>query len=225
MCDYFIKCAPVFKFSPDDSFSNFSPEGLKHAESNKNQNTASDNNATLPSVANDIQLHDHILEQAQEVISQAKAQKLHLSTAESCTGGLIGGTLTAVAGSSDAVEGGIISYSNAVKEHLLDVSADDLASVGAVSSEVAASMAIGSRNACKSDIAVSVTGIAGPGGAVEGKSVGTVWFGLATKQGSSTFVRHFKGDRAQVRSQTVSFALELFLCALDPQKVFPSESD
>ena len=225
MCDYFIKCAPVFKFNPDDSFSNFSPEGLKHAETNTNKEYESENNEDLPAEADRIQLDAVLLEQASMVISKAKEQNLHLSTAESCTGGLIGGTLTAVPGSSDAIEGGIISYSNDVKQHLLDVSGNDLTTVGAVSSEVAASMAVGSRKACKSDIAVSVTGIAGPGGAVDGKPVGTVWFGLATKEGSSTFVRHFKGDRAQVRSQTVSFALELFHCALDPQKLFPSESD
>ncbi len=158
---------------------------------------------------------------AKEVIDLAVKAGKHLSTAESCTGGLIGGALTAVPGSSAAVEGGIISYSNDVKMNVLGVSSDDLERVGAVSSEVAASMAEGSRRVAQSDIAVSVTGIAGPGGAVPGKPVGTVWFGLATKQGTYTFVRHFKGDRDAVRSATVAFALELFAYALDPSRTKP----
>ena len=158
---------------------------------------------------------------AKEVIDLAVKAGKHLSTAESCTGGLIGGALTAVPGSSAAVEGGIISYSNDVKMNVLGVSSDDLERVGAVSSEVAASMAEGSRRVAQSDIAVSVTGIAGPGGAVPGKPVGTVWFGLATKQGTHTFVRHFKGDRDAVRSATVAFALELFAYALDPSRTKP----
>ncbi len=158
---------------------------------------------------------------AKEVIDLAVKAGKHLSTAESCTGGLIGGALTAVPGSSAAVEGGIIGYSNDVKMNVLGVSSDDLERVGAVSSEVAASMAEGSRRVAQSDIAVSVTGIAGPGGAVPGKPVGTVWFGLATKQGTYTFVRHFKGDRDAVRSATVAFALELFAYALDPSRTKP----
>ena len=145
----------------------------------------------------------------------------HLSTAESCTGGLIGGALTGVPGSSAVVEGGIISYSNDVKINVLGVSAADLERVGAVSSEVAASMAEGSLRVAKSDIAVAVTGIAGPGGAVPGKPVGTVWFGLATKNHTKTFVRHFDGNRNAIRSATVDFALELFAYALDDSRPEP----
>ena len=158
---------------------------------------------------------------AEEVVALATKEGKHLSTAESCTGGLIGGALTSVPGSSAVVEGGIISYSNEVKMNVLGVSSDDLERVGAVSSEVAVSMAEGSKRVAHSDIAVSVTGIAGPGGAVPGKPVGTVWFGLATQQGTATYVRHFKGDRDAVRAATVAFALELFAFALDPSRPKP----
>lgn len=158
---------------------------------------------------------------AKDVIEMAVAEGKHLSTAESCTGGLIGGALTAVPGSSAVVEGGIISYSNEVKMNVLGVSSADLERVGAVSSEVAASMAQGSLRVAHSDIAVAVTGIAGPGGAVPGKPVGTVWFGLATEKGTKTFVRHFHGDRDGVREATVGFALELFAYALDPTRPEP----
>lgn len=212
MCDYFIKCAPVFKFNPDDSFSNFSAQGQAQSEK-------------LPWQAHEIVLKDSIKKEASCVIDLAVKQQRTLSTAESCTGGLIGGSLTAVSGSSSAVEGGIISYSNEVKQHVLGVSNEDLARVGAVSSEVAAQMAEGSRRVCGTDIAVSATGIAGPGGAVPGKPVGTVWFGLATDSDTKTFVRHFKGNRAQVRSQTVLFALDLYKAALDPEAPFPEKSD
>lgn len=158
---------------------------------------------------------------AEQVVRMAEKAHLHLSTAESCTGGLIGGALTAVPGSSAVVEGGVISYSNDVKMHVLGVSASDLERVGAVSSEVAASMAEGSRRVTGSDIAVAVTGIAGPGGAVPGKPVGTVWFGLATGKGTKTFLRHFDGDRDKVREATVAFALELFAFALDDGRPCP----
>lgn len=158
---------------------------------------------------------------AQSVIEKAISEGKHLSTAESCTGGLIGGALTAVPGSSAVVEGGVISYSNEVKMNVLGVSSADLERVGAVSSEVAASMAEGSLRLAQSDIAVAVTGIAGPGGAVPGKPVGTVWFGLATKQGTKTFVRHFSGNRDGVRKATVQFALELFAYALDASRSEP----
>lgn len=217
MCDYFIKCAPIFKFNPDDSFSNFSPEGIKNA-------------TPLPKEADEVIIKVDLKEKAKLVIDQARNQNKLISTAESCTGGLIGGTLTAVSGSSEVVEGGIISYSNDVKKNVLQVKESDLTTVGAVSSEVAASMAKGSKTTCNTDIAVSVTGIAGPGGAVPGKPVGTVWFGITYPTDehthkTKTFVRHFRGTRDEVRSQTVHFALDLLLCALSTDKRFPEVSD
>ena len=144
------------------------------------------------------------------------AQQAHrqISTAESCTGGLIAGALTAVPGSSEVVQGGIVSYSNQIKHRLLHVSEENLQTYGAVSSQVAKQMAEGSRAALNTDVAVSVTGIAGPGGATPTKPVGTVWFGLATDKGCETYLRVFEGDRDAVRNQTVLYALELIEQAL-----------
>lgn len=217
MCDYFIKCAPVFGLSTRSSRSLFdSDHGSK-------ESTLSNE----PSFTHDgIVLSDDLRAQASQLIEFAREKECSLATAESCTGGLIGGTLTAIPGSSDVVEGGIISYSNEVKKALLGVDGSDLERVGAVSEEVAREMAHGSRQACKSDIAVSVTGIAGPGGEVPGKPVGTVWFGLSTSDGTQAFVRHFDGDRDAVRSQTVQFALQLLAYGIDPSRSScPAHSD
>lgn len=151
---------------------------------------------------------------AAEVIAHARQSHRQISTAESCTGGLIAGALTAVPGSSEVVQGGIVSYSNQIKHKLLEVSEDNLATYGAVSSQVAEQMALGSKAALNTDIAVAVTGIAGPGGATPTKPVGTVWFGLASDKGCETHLRVFEGDRDAVREQTVLFALELIESAL-----------
>lgn len=146
---------------------------------------------------------------AREVVQLAEKKKILISTAESCTGGLIGGSLTAIPGSSEVVCGGIISYSNDVKEQTLGVSAKDLETYGAVSDVVARQMAEGSRKALGSTIAVSVTGVAGPGGGSKEKPVGTVWFGLSTPAQTYAEVRYFKGKRDEIRAQTVLHALEL----------------
>lgn len=139
-----------------------------------------------------------------------------LATAESCTGGLIGATLTAVAGSSDVFQGGVISYQNGVKEALLGVSPVTLASVGAVSADCARQMALGARQALGADIAVSATGIAGPGGATPDKPVGLVYVGVAWGDGlAEAFENHFAGDRDAVRAQTVHKALESALACLE----------
>ena len=134
-----------------------------------------------------------------------------LCTAESCTGGMIGAALTAVSGASNVYMGGIISYTNAVKNHLLGVNADLLEKEGAVSAPVASAMAIGARKALDADIAVSVTGLAGPGGDEFGNPVGTVFIGYADAE--NTEVRHFvfEGDREAVRTQAVEAALKLIL--------------
>lgn len=162
----------------------------------------------LPDYSSDIKT------KATEVIIHAQQAHRQISTAESCTGGLIAGALTAVPGSSEVVQGGIVSYSNQIKHRLLHVSEENLQTYGAVSSQVAKQMAEGSRAALNTDVAVSVTGIAGPGGATPTKPVGTVWFGLATDKGCETYLRVFKGDRDAVRNQTVLYALELIEQAL-----------
>lgn len=217
MCDYFIKCAPVFGLTTRSSHSMFDSDHESEESALSNE---------LSFTHDGIVLSDDLRTQASQLIELARENGCLLSTAESCTGGLIGGALTAIPGSSDVVEGGIISYSNEVKKALLSVDESDLERVGAVSEEVAREMAHGSRQACKSDIAVSVTGIAGPGGEVPGKPVGTVWFGLSTSDGVQAFVRHFDGDRDAVRSQTVQFALQLLAYGIDPSRSScPAHSD
>ncbi len=130
-----------------------------------------------------------------------------LATAESCTGGGIGAALTAVPGSSAVYKGGIISYTNEVKEKLLGVSAEMLEAYGAVSAPVAQAMAEGARKTLQTDIAVSVTGLAGPGGDEYGNSVGTVFIGYADANKSYAKEYHFSGDRETVRQQAVQMAL------------------
>ena len=134
-----------------------------------------------------------------------------LATAESCTGGGIGAALTGVSGSSAVFKGGIISYTNEIKEKLLGVSREILVSKGAVSAEVAQAMAIGARETIKADVAVSVTGLAGPGGDEYGNPVGTVYIGYADKTQVLSREFHFCGDRESVRKQAIAAALDLIL--------------
>ena len=152
---------------------------------------------------------------AERVVTAMQAKGMTCATAESCTGGGVGSAITSVAGSSAIFLGGVISYSNEVKVNVLGVSQESLARVGAVSSEVAAQMASGAKRVIGSDFAVSLTGIAGPGGGSAEKPVGLVWFGLASPNGVVTESHVFSGDRAQVRSAAVEHALKLLLCAVD----------
>lgn len=134
-----------------------------------------------------------------------------LATAESCTGGGIGAVLTAVPGSSSVYKGGIISYTNEVKISQLRVDPENLRISGAVSAIVAEEMAAGVRNALESDIGISVTGLAGPGGDEYGNPVGTVYIGYADKHKSISKHYLFRGDRDRVRKQAVEAALNLLL--------------
>ena len=154
-----------------------------------------------------------ILAVAEKLVALLKAQGLVCATAESCTGGGVGSAITAVPGSSAVFAGGVISYANEVKRDVLGVSGRDLQTVGAVSPEVAAQMAEGARRLLKTDLAVSLTGIAGPDGGSDEKPVGLVWFGLATKSGVRTEKCIFRGDRAQVRAQAVTHALGMLTIA------------
>ncbi len=138
-----------------------------------------------------------------------------MATAESCTGGLIAGACTDRAGSSDWFERGFVTYSNAAKTELLGVPADLIAAHGAVSEPVARAMAAGALAHAPVQLAVAVTGVAGPGGGSEAKPVGTVWFGWATPQGVDTECVRFDGDRAAVRQATVAHALAGLLQRLD----------
>ena len=146
-----------------------------------------------------------------------RARGCMMATAESCTGGLIAGACTDLSGSSDWFERGFVTYSNAAKTELLGVPADIIAVHGAVSEPVARAMAAGALAHSKAQLAVAVTGVAGPtGGSVE-KPVGTVWFGWATPQGVFTEHQRFPGDRAAVRQATVAHALAGLLQRLPPR--------
>ena len=135
-----------------------------------------------------------------------------VGTAESCTGGLIAAWLTEVPGCSAYVLGGIVAYSNAVKHAVLGVRESTLETFGAVSEETAAEMATGARNVLSTTVAVSVTGIAGPGGGTPGKPVGLTFIGLAGPKGIVGVERHmWPGDRAAVREASTRRALEMIL--------------
>ena len=134
-----------------------------------------------------------------------------LATAESCTGGGIGAALTAVSGSSAVYKGGIISYTNEIKRDLLGVPGEMLERYSAVSEPVAQAMAEGARNALQADVAVSVTGLAGPGGDEYGNPVGTVFIGYADAAKSCAKEFHFSGDREEVRNQAICAALQIIL--------------
>jgi len=132
--------------------------------------------------------------------------KLKLVTAESCTGGMIAAACTDLAGSSDWFERGFVTYSNDAKTELLDVQAQLLLSEGAVSEAVARAMVRGALAHSHAQVAVAVTGVAGPTGGSPAKPVGTVWFGFAVPGQVITEKRHFDGDRAAVRAATVRHA-------------------
>ena len=137
-----------------------------------------------------------------------------MTSAESCTGGLIAAACTDLAGSSDWFERGFVTYSNAAKTELLSVPAHVIARHGAVSEPVARAMARGAVAHARAHASVAVTGVAGPGGGSLDKPVGTVWFGWTRPGRSWTEMRRFDGDRAAVRRQTRDHALAVLLDAL-----------
>ena len=153
---------------------------------------------------------------AASVIAAASARGWTVATAESCTGGLVAGALTAVAGSSSVVDRGFVTYSNAAKSEMLGVPAALIVRHGAVSEPVARAMATGAREAAKTALAVSITGVAGPGGGSDEKPVGLVHFGCATPQGLVHDKQLF-GDigREEVRLESVRVALGLLLAACE----------
>jgi len=151
-----------------------------------------------------------LLDTAAAVLDECRAKGCRLATAESCTGGLITATLTAIAGSSDVVDRGFVAYSNEAKMELLGVQAGMILDHGAVSEPVVRAMAEGALARSRADIAVAVTGLAGPGGGSADKPVGLVWFGLAHSGAplhSECVV--LPGDRAAVREATVAHAFAL----------------
>ena len=148
---------------------------------------------------------------AKTLVLQCIEKKVTFGTAESCTGGLISAFITNIAGASAVFYGGIVSYDNSIKEKLLGVRTETLRTKGAVSPETALEMSEGAVRALGVDFAVSVTGIAGPGGGTDKKPVGLVYISVASQRGSSVTENHFSGDRESVRLQTVQKALTLLL--------------
>ena len=160
-----------------------------------------------------------VAKRAQAVLTAFGAAGKMLATAESCTGGMVAAALTDIAGSSAVVERGFITYSNRAKAQLLGIDPALIEAKGAVSKEVAEAMARGALANSATDVAVAVTGIAGPGGGSPEKPVGLVWFGLAAAgQPTSTEHEVFAGDRAAVRRQATEKALALLLEGLNRLK-------
>jgi nicotinamide-nucleotide amidase len=148
------------------------------------------------------------------VLDLCRARGLTIGVAESCSGGLLGARLTAIAGSSDVVLGGVISYSNDMKMRLLGVEDAILHAHGAVSEPVVRQMARGARSAAKSDIGLAITGIAGPGGGTPDKPVGMVWIAIDVQGEVTTRELRLWGDRDEVRQRSAQWTLELLRHAL-----------
>jgi nicotinamide-nucleotide amidase len=139
-----------------------------------------------------------------------RTKRLRIATAESCTGGMIAAAITDIAGSSDVFERGFVTYSNEAKTQQVGVPADVIAHHGAVSVHVAREMAVGALRHSAADVAIAVTGIAGPGGGSEAKPVGLVYLAVARRGADPGIERHqFHGDRAAIRQATVERALEM----------------
>jgi nicotinamide-nucleotide amidase len=158
-------------------------------------------------------MNDALHAAATAVLAAARARGLKIATAESCTGGLVAGALTEIAGSSDVFDRGFVTYSNAAKQQMLGVPANILREHGAVSRETAQAMARGALLKAQADIVVAITGIAGPGGGGPGKPVGLVHFVAATTTGKGQFthveMRYGKIGRSRVRKKSVLQALEM----------------
>jgi PncC family amidohydrolase len=154
----------------------------------------------------------HLSRQVGQLLNQ---HNLWLATAESCTGGLLGHLITAVSGSSSYYLGGFITYSNEAKQCLLGVASETLAFYGAVSSQTVREMARGARDAFGAQpgreniVAISISGIAGPGGGTPEKPVGTVWIGLSAGEEDSSACFHFAGGRQSIKRQSAHQALEM----------------
>ncbi len=153
-----------------------------------------------------------MLEDALTLIEKLTASNQTLSTVESCTGGLLFGYLTAVPGASAVLDRGFITYSNKAKQEMVGVTADTLAAYGAVSQQTAEEMAKGGCQSANTNLSVSVTGIAGPGGGTDEKPIGLVWISAFRNDGVQETERHvFKGNRQQIRTAACTHAISLLL--------------
>jgi PncC family amidohydrolase len=159
-------------------------------------------------------LDEELIKLAAQIKIKALQKAYIISTAESCTGGLVSGYLTSIPGSSAYFNTGVVSYANEAKIKLLKVPEEILTKFGAVSIQTAQQMAIGVQNLSNSNISISVTGIAGPDGGSNQKPIGTVCFGLSVNQEVTTYIYHFSGDRNEIRLLATKQALLLILEAL-----------
>lgn len=210
MLDYFAKARHLLGFAPageDGVAADGEPAGAAAGCAAEAQ--IADGAGAAP---ND----ERLVALARSAVERAGARGVTVGTAESLTGGMIAAALTAVPGSSAVVRGGVVSYATDVKRDVLGVSAAVLNSVGAVSRQTACAMAEGACRQLECDLAVAVTGIAGPGGAEPGKPVGTVWMAVAARGGQvEARCFTFPGDRGEVRARTVEAALEALLAQLE----------
>ena len=231
MIDYFAKAWPLMVGEPGAGASrgnsrdtgDASAKSGAHGQAARHEASLSSEPAGHPAVADacesscdgapdgtDTPSFEGLCAQAAGVVGAARATHVRLGTAESLTGGLISAALTSVPGSSEVMAGGVASYMASVKEHVLHVPGRTIEERGVVSSQTACAMARGALSTLDVDVAVSVTGVAGPGGGTAETPVGTVWFGLAVRDGEvHSETRRFPGDRDAVRAQTVAHALEL----------------
>ena len=153
-----------------------------------------------------------MLEDAPALIEKLTASKQTLTTVESCTGGLLFGYLSAVSGASSVLDRGFITYSNQAKQEMVGVTAETLEVFGAVSQQTAEEMAKGGRQTANTDLSISLTGIAGPGGGSAEKPVGLVWISAIRKDGILQTERHlFTGDRQHIRILACTHAISLLL--------------
>lgn len=150
---------------------------------------------------------EDVIKSAEELVKLLIKKNETVSTAESCTGGLIGGAITSVSGASEIFEQGFITYANSAKEKLLGVKSKTLKNFGAVSTETCFEMAKGVCKKAKSTLGIAVTGIAGPGGGTKEKPVGLVYIGIAYKNKVTVYEYNFTGNREEVRRGTVVSAL------------------
>jgi nicotinamide-nucleotide amidase len=184
----------------------FASETATHDHANFNSATLARSRSLFP---------PQILDLAERVVAGCRSRGWHVATAESCTGGLVAAALTAIPGSSGVVERGFVAYSNEAKTELLGVPPATIMAHGAVSAETTAAMAEGALARAAVDLAVAVTGIAGPGGGSALKPVGLVFLGLARRGASCRTERHLlPGDRGAVRGAALRLALGLIVAAV-----------
>jgi nicotinamide-nucleotide amidase len=160
--------------------------------------------------------HPNLHRLAEQAVTGAIGRGLSAATAESLTAGMVAAVLADTAGASAMLQGGVVSYANSVKTGVLGVPGELLGAVGSVDGQVAAAMADGARRICGADIGVSTTGVAGPE-PHDGKAVGTVFIGIATAEGSTSYQYSFAGTRAEIRSLACGAALERLLEALSSE--------